>query len=210
MIDFLFLDQGLCYWCKEEEISDFYLCESCLSKLDYVDNVFKIDGYQAHAIYFYNKFMASMIADYKFNRNTSLYKVFSTMVDSYVRENKDSFLGFDYILPAPSSIRTINNRGFDHIRLITDLFVENNKLSYLEDFKKTKETKAQHTLDLEDRMKNLSGSFSCHKDLKDKSVLIFDDIITSGNTIKEMTKVLEKCKAKDIKILSLCSSHKVL
>src|SRR5699024_3404807 len=114
------------------------------------------------------------------------------------------------ILPAPYSIRTVNKRGFDHIRIITDLFVENNKLNYLEDFKKIKETKAQHTLDLEDRMKNLSGSISCHKDLKDKCVRIFDDIITSSNTIKEMIKVLENSKTKDIKILSLCSSHKVL
>lgn len=209
MIDFLFLDRNTCYWCKEEEISEFFLCESCLNKLDYVDNNFKLEGYEAHAIYFYNKFMANLIGDYKFYRNTSLYKVFGSMVESYIL-NSDYLRDFDYILPAPSSQRTINKRGFDHIKLITDYFVKKNKMTYLDGFEKIKDTKAQHTLDLEDRNKNLRGSFACHKNLAGKSVLVFDDIITSGNTALEITRTLEKAGAKEIKILSLTSSHKVV
>lgn len=210
MIDFLFLDKDICYGCKSEEISDYFLCESCLNKLDYVDNHFKIEGYEANAIYFYNKFIANMIGDYKFNRNTSLYKVFGSMVDSYLKNSKEDFLDIDFVLPTPSTLRTINKRGFDHIKLITDYFVDKNKLTYLEDFKKIKDTKAQHTLKLEERSKNLKGSFACNKNLEGKSVLIFDDIITSGNTIKEMIKVLENRGSKNIKILSLSSSHKVI
>ncbi|MDD7305571.1 MAG: phosphoribosyltransferase family protein [Peptoniphilaceae bacterium] len=209
MIDFLFLDKNICYSCKSEEISRFFLCDSCLSKLDLVDNNFKIDGYDAYAIYFYNKFMANMIGSYKFNRNTSLYRVFGSLVEFYIKNSKDLSFDFDYILPAPSSKSTLNRRGFDHIRLITDYFVEKNKMRYLDSFKKIKETKVQHSLSLEDRQKNLRGAFSCHEDLTGKKILIFDDIITSGNTVREMIRVLEKCKPSQIKILALSSSHKV-
>ena len=53
--DFLFLDDNLCLFCKKEEREKIFLCESCLSKLDYVDNEFEISGYKARVLYFYNK-----------------------------------------------------------------------------------------------------------------------------------------------------------
>ena len=36
--DFLFLDDDLCLFCKEEEKENYFLGESCLNKLDFVDN----------------------------------------------------------------------------------------------------------------------------------------------------------------------------
>lgn len=210
MIDFLFLDKNTCYFCKNEEISKHFLCESCLNKLDYVDNKFLIGDYVAHSIYFYNKYMANIISDYKFNRNTSLYKVFGSMVKDYLEKSSLKIEEFDYLLPAPSSQKTLNKRGFDHIRLICDYFTKEYQISYLDSFVKTKDTKSQHTLNLEDRLVNLRGSFTCTENLEDKSVLIFDDIITSGNTAKEMIKVLENKGCQDIQILSLSSSHKVI
>ena len=40
--DFLFLDDNLCLFCKDEEKEKFSLCKTCLSKLDYVDNEHEI------------------------------------------------------------------------------------------------------------------------------------------------------------------------
>jgi competence protein ComFC len=207
MIDFLFLDEDLCYSCKENQAYKYKLCPECLAKLDYVDNSFKIIGYEASVIYFYNDFMAHLIADYKFNRNTSLYKVFGQMVYEYGKDK--GLFDCDYILAAPSSKATLNKRGFDHIKLIIDYFIDKITPSYLEEFVKIKKTKSQHTLDLNKRNKNLEGAFQLNKDIGGKSVLIFDDIITSGNTVKEIIKTLEKNQVKDIKILSLSSSHRV-
>lgn len=210
MIDFLFLDKDVCFSCKTEKITKFYLCETCLSKLDYVDNEFEIDGYETHAIYFYNKFMANMVSSYKFTRNTSLSRVFGSILENYIVESNRTFLDCDYLLPVPSSNKTINNRGFDHIKLITDYFINKYNLKYLNSFEKIKDTKSQHTLNLEDRMYNLSGAFNCKKNLEEKSVLIFDDIITSGNTVREIINELKKNGVGDIKILCLTSSHRVI
>ncbi len=134
--DFLFLDDDLCLFCKEEVKENFSLCHSCLNKLDYVDNEFEILGHRARVLYFYNPFMASLIGDYKFNRNTSIYKVFGQMVFSYIKEK--SMDNFDYILTTPSSKSVVNNRGFDHVRLICDFFIKNTHMTYLKNFKKLK------------------------------------------------------------------------
>lgn len=205
--DFLFLDDNLCLFCKEEEIEKFSLCESCLSKLDYVDNEFEILGYKARVLYFYNSFIAHLISDYKFNRNTSLYRVFGQMIFEFLKEkNMDEF---DYILTCPSSNSVLNYRGFDHVKLICDFFIKNTGMEYLKDFKKIKNTKAQHKLSLEDRAKNLKNSFEFKGDLTGKNILIFDDIITSSNTVKEIIRTIEKSNPKNIEILALASSHRV-
>lgn len=210
MIDFLFLDKDICYYCKDEKIKKHFLCENCLNRLDYVNNNFKINSYSTFSIFFYNKFIANMISDYKFNRNTSLSKIFSSLIDEYIFNNKFIIDDIDYVITVPSSLKTFKNRGFDHIRLIFDFIVKKYDLIYMQDFKKIKDTKAQHTLNLEERIVNLKDAFYCNTNLKNKTVLIFDDIITTGNTIRQIIKVLNKCGCDNIKILSLASSHKVI
>lgn len=207
MINWLFLDKNICYICKSNEAVAHFLCKDCLKKLDYVANQFKIDNYQAHAVYFYNETMKKLIADYKFNRNTSLSKVFSSILYDYGRVHK--LFDVDYILPSPSSRQTINDRGFDHIRMICDYFIDDINPSYLDNFTKELNTKAQHTLSKDERSYNLKGAFKFDGDLTDKSVLIIDDLITTGNTVKEMAKVLEKANVKEVTALAITSEHRL-
>lgn len=205
MIDFLFLDKGKCYCCKKDEIYKYHLCENCLSKLDYMDSKYNLCGNLCYSIYFYDDFMKRMIWDYKFNRNTSLYKVFSEMIYDFIIENN---LGdFDYILGSPSSKQTIKNRGFDHIRLIVEDVAKKLNMTYLEDFKKVKNTKAQHTLDRIERKKNLNGAFYIDKDLSGMKILLVDDLITTGNTCLEIIKELKDKGASEVVALSLASER---
>ncbi|MFO3716150.1 ComF family protein [Anaerococcus cruorum] len=207
VIDFLFLDKNMCYSCKQNKIVAHFLCKDCLKKLDYVANKFSLENYEAHAVYFYNESMKKLIGDYKFNRNTSLAKVFASIIYDYARVN--NLFDCDYILPSPSSKSTINKRGFDHIKTITDHFIKDTECIYLNDFKKIKNTKAQHNLNKEDRAYNLIDAFSYDKDLTGKSVLLIDDLVTTGNTAMEIIKVLENCNIKEVKVLAITSEHRV-
>lgn len=208
LIDYLFLDENKCNFCQAEFIYKYGLCKDCYDKLDYVDNNFLIGGYQAYSIYFYNEFFKRLIGLYKFERKTEFSRIFSKMLYDY--GSYKALFDVDYVLPSPSSDKTLINRGFDHIRMITDDFIEKISAVYLDDFIKVKNTKAQHNLGKEERMTNLANAFSFDGDLFGKKVLIIDDIITTGNTSKELIKVLEKANAKDIKILVLASERKVL
>lgn len=207
MIDLLFLDKNTCYSCKKNEIVSHFLCEKCLTNLDFVSNTFNIDKHQAHAIYFYNEAMKKLIGDYKFNRNTSLSRVFASFIYDYALAN--NLFSCDYILPSPSSKATLNSRGFDHIKMITDHFINNVSCKYLDDFKKVRNTKAQHNLNKEDRADNLIDAFSYNKNLTGKSVLLIDDLITTGNTALEIIKVLEKNNINEVKVLAITSERRV-
>lgn len=208
LIDYLFLDKNKCNLCQEEFVYRYGLCKDCFDKLDYVDNSFLIDDYPAYSIYFYDKFFKKLIGLYKFERKTEFSRIFSKMFYDY--GTYKALFDVDYILPSPSSEKTLINRGFDHIKMITDDFIDKISPDYLKDFRKVKNTKAQHNLGKEERLTNLADAFSFDGDLSGKKVLIIDDIITTGNTSKEMIKVLEKANVKDIIILALASERKVL
>lgn len=205
MIDFLFLDKGVCYFCKKEPIEKYHLCSSCLKKLDYMAKSFKLQDNLCYSIYFYNNFMKRLIGDYKFNRNTSLYKVFGQMLYEFLLDK--NLIDFDYILASPSSKETIRFRGFDHIRLIVDEANKTIKIPYLEDFEKVKNTKSQHKLNREERMENLLGAFRIDNNINGKSILLVDDLITTGNTCLEIIKELKKNGAAQVVCLSLATER---
>lgn len=208
LIDYLFLDENTCNFCHSEYIYKYGLCRDCFDKLDYVDNRFLVGSYDCYVIYFYNEFMKRIIGKYKFERKTEFSKIFSKIIYDY--GNEKNLFDVDFILPSPSSRETLINRGFDHIRMITDDFIDKINPVYLEGFKKIKDTKAQHELDRQARSKNLLDAFTFERDLTGKSVLIIDDMVTTGNTSLEIIKVLEKSNVKDIKILALASEKRVL
>lgn len=208
LIDYLFLDENTCNFCHSEYIYKYGLCRECFDKLDYVDNRFLVGSYDCYVIYFYNEFMKSIIGKYKFERKTEFSKIFSKIIYEYGRDK--NLFDVDFILPSPSSRKTLINRGFDHIKMITDDFIDKINPVYLDGFKKIKNTKAQHELDRDARSKNLLGAFSLETDLTGKSVLIIDDMVTTGETSLEIIKVLEKSNVKNIKILALASEKRVL
>lgn len=207
MIDLLFLDEGLCYSCKKEDIYKYHLCPNCLDKLDYIGNTFKLSGNTCYSLYFYNDFMKKLIGDYKFNRNTSLKEVFSEMLYQFLIDK--NLTDFDYILASPSSRKTVNKRGFDHINLIVDGFSNKFEIKKLDEFKKVKNTKSQHTLNRFERNENLRGAFRLDKDIKGSKILLIDDLITTGNTALEIIKELKNRGASEVVTLAICSERSV-
>ena len=65
--------------------------------------------------------------------------------------------------------------------------------------KRIKDTKPQYKLKRIERIENLSKAFTVNKDAyKGKTILIIDDICTTGSTFEEMIKELQKNGIDDI------------
>lgn len=64
---------------------------------------------------------------------------------------------------------------------------------------KKKNTKRQVELKGRERRKNLEGVFAFKDgDLKGKTIIIVDDVTTTGATLNECAKVLKKAGAKEV------------
>ncbi|WP_176700685.1 MULTISPECIES: phosphoribosyltransferase family protein [unclassified Gilliamella] len=62
----------------------------------------------------------------------------------------------------------------------------------------------QKNLSLTERITNVETLFMCRQDLSHKSVMLIDDIVTTGNTINAISQQLKKCGATSVHVVCLC------
>jgi predicted amidophosphoribosyltransferase len=70
---------------------------------------------------------------------------------------------------------------------------------------RARETPPQTQLDEEERRKNVRGAFSLNpeKSVQGKSLLLVDDVYTSGATVNECSRTLIRAGAKEVHVLTL-------
>jgi ComF family protein len=170
-------------------------CKNCRRKT-YLDGIF--------SIFLLDENFEKLIYAYKYKYYYDLVNEFSEYLNNVLDEKfKYLFKNFIFV-PIPSYRTKINERGFDHIKLI----LENSKFKYKEILKKIKNTKPQAKSNFKERKENLIGAFEINEKFKDeiknlKTVVIFDDIKTTGSTLNEAAKVLKNNGIKNVFALTL-------
>lgn len=99
---------------------------------------------------------------------------------------------FELILPVPSHRDRIKSRGFDQIRVLAKLLSGETGVPIFEGLSRIRNTKPQFGLALRERSRNVKGAFQVEQPglLENRGVLILDDIITTGATVREISSVL--------------------
>ena len=71
--------------------------------------------------------------------------------------------------------------------------------------KKIRNTKKQSSLTKTERKQNIKDAFIVinENDIADKKIILFDDIITTGSTLNECSKILRKANVKEVAILTI-------
>lgn len=109
----------------------------------------------------------------------------------------------DIIVFVPMTREEEKKRGFNQSELLAREIGERLNLPVLPALVKTKETSSQKQLKGKDRAKNLEGAFSCVFDeVKNRNILLIDDIFTTGATANECSKALLKSKAREVNVLT--------
>ena len=169
--------------------TDDLLCKTCLKDVQFL-SYFAHKFYNRIPIYsaaIYDKNIKTLIQMLKFKHKKSASKPLSDILFSYFKKLnlKDDFI----IVYPPSYFIKSAERGYNHMFLIAKHF---SKLTGFEInknlIKKIKPTKPQYKA--KDRRKNIKGSFKINQKellkLKDKKLLLIDDITTSGATLEEI------------------------
>ena len=71
--------------------------------------------------------------------------------------------------------------------------------------KRTKNTVSQTTLHKEQRQANVDDAFSCTEQLAGKSILLIDDVITTGSTLNACARALKEEGAKTVDVAALAT-----
>lgn len=194
-------------------INKKHLCKKCELKIkqyeinrieDYRNDKTKYFDYQIKT-FKYQDIIRNKIIDYKFNEKAYLYSTFEKMMTK--NEKTYSFLKkYDIILYVPMVKKHKLGRGYNQSELIAKqiaktlgIALEKNNLI------KIKDTKKQSTLTKEQRKTNLKNAFEVKtpERIKNKKIILFDDIFTTGSTVNECSKILKRSGAKEITALTI-------
>lgn len=147
--------------------------------------------------YRYTGPVKKLLREIKFGYRITGLNSFTDLIDT------DFLKKYDIITPVPSHI-TRKYRRFTHPSVKIAKFIANCSSSgYGQLLKRTRKTEYQYKLRKHMRILNVKGAFSCEYDLRGLKILLVDDIITTGSTIKECCRILRMAGAETIDVYVL-------
>ena len=90
------------------------LCKGCYKKLPFIYHHFKINDVKCLAIYDYNDFIRNILLNIKANNDLALSKALLMPIRNYLICQYKNYV----LLPVPSSTKSNEQRGFNHVKEI--------------------------------------------------------------------------------------------
>lgn len=197
---FTFLGADICQKCgvKMENAAPF--CQTC--KMG--DRPFD----KARGVLFYTGEAARLIKDYKAG-DKYLAPYFAGMMSDYYLENLSGY-SIDAACSVPSGKRRVKERGYNQAAELAKLFCEKTGIPFYDCLAETRLTRKQALLKSAERRENVKGAYGIKADfpsesIKNKNVMLIDDIFTTGSTAGECASVLKKAGAGEVCVFTLAT-----
>ena len=154
---------------------------------------------QLTAPFVYKDSLAAAVRRFKFSDEVNLSEFFAKEMCSAVSATFPE-TKFDFVTCVPLTKKKRNKRGYNQSELLAKECAKLLDSEYKTALIKTRETADQHSLNAKERLKNLKNAFEPAPkiDIKGKTILLCDDIKTTGTTLCECRKTLIKAGAKDV------------
>jgi len=219
-LDFLF--PKICINCQRE---GFYLCEDCFFLIDIFDRQYcpfcqqpnvVPDGKTCSSCRRSKKlngvFCATSYEDIIVKRLIHRFKYepyikelsgpLSNLIIAHLQKtNKLKEVREFLLVPVPLHKSKLKYRGFNQAEEIAKNLSEKLDLLMRNDIlRKIKRTESQVNLPKEERERNLRDVFVCQnqKAVRNKKILLVDDVLTTGSTLEECARLLKQAGAKEV------------
>jgi len=138
-----------------------------------------------------------LVYAFKFYGRPELARPFADLARD-ILENED--LQIDAIVPVPLHWSRCFTRGYNQSALFCEELSRLTKIKFQPLLRRVKRTLQQARLDRDERRKNLSGAFALKSgtDLCGKTILLVDDVMTTGATLSAATQAFKDSGAKAI------------
>ncbi len=107
-------------------------------------------------------------------------------------------------MEVPSHFSRVRERGFRHVWFLWEGWMNCLSLPFSDTLCRVKETRPLYELDPEARRAEVAQAFSCSADLTGKTVILADDILTTGATLSEIAAVLRGRGAARVYGICIC------
>ena len=176
-------------WCvREINIS--------LAKLNYLKGV--------QTLCHYREGVRKLMQRLKFQGRRRYARNFSWLLEQ-ANEALWSVNGELLVVPVPLHQKRLEERGYNQVERIFLPWAKAKRLEWCDVLLRVRPTQPQWELDKAERCRNLRDAFALSRPelVAGRSILLVDDIMTTGATINECAKVLRKAGAKSVYALTI-------
>lgn len=185
-----------CSHCGRKTLAPVAYCSTCINSL--------VSFELGRSAFVYQKPISTLIKNFKYKNKRYLSDTFAEYLSAVYYKN---YMSADIVTYVPMTEKAKRKRGYNQSELLAKSFCSLTDLPIENVIEKVKETARQAKLDRSGRLKNLAGAFrvSNRKLIKDKTVLVIDDVTTTGATAEVIADKLKRAGAKQVYLLTIAS-----
>lgn len=225
--DFFF--PRLCVYCEEKlSVDEHVFCSGCFQSLEEIEPPVcekcgaKIRGKRnkshctdcpPHPIFFdyaasaynYSNQIRAILRAIKYEGREECADLAGKLMSAFFLQKSGQF-HFDYIIPAPLHLFREFKRGYNQAELLARQVSRYSQINLLSRcLVRVRSTIKQSMLTPENRLSNLKGAFFVEKPeiISGKNILFIDDIMTTGSTANECSRMLKIAGANFVFVLTL-------
>ncbi len=157
----------------------------------------------------YGGTLKDIILLFKYRKFAPLSKPLARFADTCLAGDEPLWENADLLVPVPLHPSRRRERGFNQARLLARDLGARRGLDVLTGaLVKTTNRPAQAGLRAADRERNVRSAYSVrHADkVRGRTLIVIDDVTTTGATIRECARVLKKAGAKEIRAITLAQA----
>ncbi len=167
-------------------IQEDHVCEECLRKRPFFE--------KTAAPYVYDGPIMDAIHRFKYQGKAHMAKALGPLLASFGKDFLVKETGV-VIMPVPLHPKRLRQRGYNQSLLLARHLAQG--LGFCIDFmslRRVRDTQVQTGLKREERRKNVKKAFEVvdRRAVKGKTILLVDDVATTGSTLNECARVLRK------------------
>ena len=193
-----------CPFCNDVILAEETICEKCRKKINFEmgkNFVQTRQGCEFISVspFYYEEPIRSAIHKYKFKGMKSFCTPFGFYITQALKESVN-MSKIDGVTSVPLHISRKKERGFNQSESFAREISKLTGIPYIEALKKVKKNKVQHELSLSERIENVKGVYEVIDKalVAGKTLLLCDDILTTGNTMGECAYMLFNAGAKEV------------
>lgn len=149
------------------------------------------------------------LVEFKYHGRFELANIFADLlIEQWQKSNLvKTTLNIDLVLSVPLHIDKWQERGYNQAHLIAQRFAKKLHLPYQASaLKRVKKNTSQVGQTGAQRRKNLANTFELNPALTKnlKQVILIDDVVTTGSTANEISKLLKKSGITKVTLVTVC------
>lgn len=204
ILNALFPDKVVCCSCgREAVVSESGLCRDCGMGLEMFNSAPPIENIEGYtAAYIYNDVSGSMVKRLKYNNARYIAKILADAVK--IPEEWD----VDVVVPIPLHYKRLAKRGYNQSELIAKHIAARLGLKLDTTMVvRRMNTKQQAKLTEAGRKRNLKDAFIADDRCGGVSILLVDDVRTTGATLSECARALKNCGCRSVYAATVCFAN---